>query len=780
MGVKGVLWPYFFRGARQNQSQYRAHCLACIDARQPDNVPIDVNMDASLMAAQPWFDAALEASSDKGSVRGDASAMLHHLVSCPNVAAAVRKGCCSRKGVRNGGKDNDGSEGDDEADAGPSRPPKRQRLEATKQMLKQTHLKVFKGINIPFSALEKAAVQAQFMRATISANLPFRWTDDPEVISLFLMMRATADEVIPERCLLSGKLLNMAANNIDQVIHESVHRKHVSISTDGWKDNSHNSVTGVHIALNQQSYLVKLVKTNKQKKDGKSYCEGSNGCIVVLCCCDNDGGSHKGRDLMPCKRPWLLFQLTLGDYFKENLIAAKYAEQATGLIGWLLNHQKVCAIFDDVQLSKTNTVLAVIVANLTRWTTHFLAFDRLMTLKPSLRQAAILQRDEIIAAQVGAEKERKEHNRLKTAAEEHINLINNADIWKGLEDVLCDIEPICYGTNINQTDHTRLDEVLLMFAGIFRYFDAHAVRSVAQGMTKRIEKRWKALDQPIFIFALILNLYEGVSRFGKNAGINAFALNSAFLELYKRVNSRPDPSIPADELAELRATKEKAVSIAFMAYLAGRGSFRDWKEHEATFSETNGKDPILVWEQFLDDESVCELAEFAIMLLDLVVNQAGMEQTFSEQKYVGAGIRNEHVRTRLVAARQKRKNHNSERVASLLEVPQYADLLDDSNGSNTDATILNRTDWRNEIKKWVEEEQAASNEDINMSSDEEGVPGTSATASRGPSKSRKVLPATLRKLFGGDGVARPLLQAEYAEEAPNDGALEGSGDDFEP
>ncbi|KAF8914772.1 hypothetical protein CPB85DRAFT_1433512 [Mucidula mucida] len=80
-----------------------------------------------------------------------------------------------------------------------------------------------------------------------------------------------------------------------------------------------------------------------------------------------------------------------------------------------------------------------------------------------------------------------------------------------------------------------------------------------------------------------------------------------------------------------------------------------------------------------------------------------------------------------------------------------------------------------------------------MSSDEEGVPGTSAAASRGPSKSRKFLPATLRKLFGGDGTRThqraaldeelrlmELLQAEYAEEAPDDGALEGSGDDFEP
>lgn len=33
--------------------------------------------------------------------------------------------------------------------------------------------------------------------------------------------------------------------------------------------------------------------------------EAEYGCIVVCLCCDNDGGSHKGRDLLVEKRPWL-------------------------------------------------------------------------------------------------------------------------------------------------------------------------------------------------------------------------------------------------------------------------------------------------------------------------------------------------------------------------------------------------------------------------------------------------------------------------------------------
>ncbi len=223
--------------------------------------------------------------------------------------------------------------------------------------------------------------------------------------------------------------------------------------------------------------------------------------------------------------------MILGDYFKENEEASEYAEKATGLIGWFLNHQKVRAIIDDVQQTKNSCILAFIVANLTQWTTHFLAFDRLLTLKSCLCHAAIIHREELIKAQVGAASARKERLKLTAAAEEQIDLIDDADFWKGLEGVVQDIEPICYGTNINQSDHTRLDQVTLTFAGIYRYFDKHKVRSVAAGMKKRIEKRWKALDQSIFVFALILNPYEGMTRFGKNAGANPFALNSAFMEV---------------------------------------------------------------------------------------------------------------------------------------------------------------------------------------------------------------------------------------------------------
>ena len=139
--------------------------------------------------------------------------------------------------------------------------------------------------------------------------------------------------------------------------------------------------------------------------------ESTYGVIVICFCCDNDGGSQAGRKQLIVEHPWLFgppccahqvtacsnkpmskrnntilqFQLTLGDYFKENGEAASGAEDATDVIGWILNHQHVCVIFDDVQAERNDgVVLAYLVANLTQWTTHFITFSHLLELKAPL------------------------------------------------------------------------------------------------------------------------------------------------------------------------------------------------------------------------------------------------------------------------------------------------------------------------------------------------------------------------------------------------------------
>ncbi|KIM91303.1 hypothetical protein PILCRDRAFT_521 [Piloderma croceum F 1598] len=81
----------------------------------------------------------------------------------------------------------------------------------------------------------------------------------------------------------------------------------------------------------------------------------------------------------------------------------------------------------------------------------------------------------------------------------------------------------------------------------------------------------------------------------------------------------------ADTL-EVRTAKECAVSAAFLQYLASTGLFTGWKEEQAEFKILMKKDPIAVWTAFESIPEVAELVKFAVILLKIVVNQAGYNE----------------------------------------------------------------------------------------------------------------------------------------------------------
>lgn len=155
---------------------------------------------------------------------------------------------------------------------------------------------------------------------------------------------------------------------------------------------------------------------------------------------------------------------------------------------------------------------------------------RLLLLQASLYQAVGALRPAIIKAQVGVATS-TEGNRLTAEATAHCDLIEDRSFWNGLEQVVGDIEPICYGTNINQKDSTRLDQILLTLAGMYLHFSDHPEPEVATAMKKRLEKRWKDCDQQIFILALVFNPFESLSHFGPSAGLNHLKLNGMVLRV---------------------------------------------------------------------------------------------------------------------------------------------------------------------------------------------------------------------------------------------------------
>ncbi|KAJ7255617.1 hypothetical protein C8J57DRAFT_1236060 [Mycena rebaudengoi] len=383
---EGALWEFFFKGPKQNASMNEAYCLGCIrHYRRVEDPPNDT--DLALKDRLKWEEAAFTAAREEaGHVCGEKSAMIAHLIG--------RKPSAQIKGSAPPTAAVDST--DDESDTAPTSKKRKKLFRNVEKAMKQPELVVYRGANIPFSSAE--------------------------IERLFMMFRSTACDVIPGRDTMSGTLLNAASARVE---------KH--LKSDGWKDDSKNPITGVNVSANG--------KSNGQKKDGASMClafesmidkaEQDYGCIMMVFVCDNDGGSQHGHKDLGLKRLWIFYshstkrQLILGDYLALNEEASAVAEQATDLIHWILSHDRVRKSFDDAQHENNFVVLVYLLANITWWTTHYVAFRRLLDLKAPLRHAAYLRREEIIEAQLGCEQNRKAVKKITETANAQCDLLEN-------------------------------------------------------------------------------------------------------------------------------------------------------------------------------------------------------------------------------------------------------------------------------------------------------------------------------------------------------------------
>ncbi|KAJ7092992.1 ribonuclease H-like domain-containing protein [Mycena belliarum] len=790
-----VLKDVFHRAdTMQNSTHWRTHCKACV-AHHLDGAGAPV--DTVIVRSQAFHDACKAV----GEVRGEKTAWIAHLIggkgtaACSHASADVKAAAAAERAIiKAAGKR---PRTDSSAGAEPAAKKRQPALEEGQAMLK-----TFQKNQMPYSPSEKAAFQHQSLRAIVSGGLPLGAFEDLEMKILFGMMRTTAPAIMPTGKVIGGRLLNSAAHDVEEKNRKALKNKNAGLLTDGWKAKNKDSINGLCATVDYK--MIDRV-------------EVKYGCIIIYFITDADGGSKKGRILLGRERPWLFlpscwahqFQLILGDYFKVNDMAAGFAEEATGLIGWINNHGKVRKIFDESQatISKDRNggkiiVLAYLVANMTRWTTHFVAFRRLFSLRPALQLGVLQKRAAIIAAEVGAATS-TEATRLEEEAIKFCTLIEDASFWSGLETVLGDLEPICLGTNINQKDSTRLDQVLLTLAGIFLRFADHPEKEVQDKMVSRLEKRWKDCDQPIFLLALVLNPFEKLSCFGPRANLNHLKCRNLLISVYRRINSRPDNQDTAEE----KNAKEAAVSKAFMQYLSGTGDFGDFDAEE--WEEINKNvNPIQVWEALGGSCELTELAEFAVIILTMVANQAAVERSFSRTKIeqsdhrnrlgvgkldkrvkVHAQIRSEQLRK----PREGRKNHKS--LATLLDVPRYRDLLDDQGHEDSAergrALVSSETGWRTQMAKWIGEAREAERTEVQDL--EEDVAEDVEDAPRIAKRLPIWQPTTLKVLFGGAAKPRTrkasvqvmeeeeILMEALAEQAeddiPDDGGIEIHSDD---
>ncbi|KAI0075642.1 hypothetical protein K474DRAFT_1599424, partial [Panus rudis PR-1116 ss-1] len=233
--------------------------------------------------------------------------------------------------------------------------------------------------------------------------------------------------------------------------------------------------------------------------------------------------------------------LVLGDYFKSGADFLRYTTLADELITWLRSKTYVLGLLRNIQteLSQgTRKILSVIRAVLTRWTSHFLAYRRLLELQRFLiilvDKDAALPTSSIITGNAAA----------RNKARSMIALIRNGLFWHSLLMLKRHLEPFALCVTITQAATARLDTIILTFAIIYLTFDQMTLdeeQPARDAVCSSVNMRWLNSDQDVFIAAVILNpLYRGRPFRKESIHFNVGNIHLLMCRLYKRFFHR-DP-----------------------------------------------------------------------------------------------------------------------------------------------------------------------------------------------------------------------------------------------
>ncbi|EKM49946.1 uncharacterized protein PHACADRAFT_51974, partial [Phanerochaete carnosa HHB-10118-sp] len=300
---------------------------------------------------------------------------------------------------------------------------------------------------------------------------------------------------------------------------------------DSWTGGNYHHFLGFMFTAGSKVFAAKLKDTSCERKTAEkllahvraefAHTEETWNIKLVALILDNSGKLLAMRKALQLERPDLIIMqcyahqinLVVGDYFKKS--SANFLEasaEADQVIRWLRSKTQVLAILRKVQEEQgVSSPLTVIRAVLTRWTSHYLAYRRLLDLKNWITQVISQDRGRVEARQesqlVTGDREAKEK------ANETLAIIDKAVFWHRLARIKVHLTPLALAANILQSTSSRLDHVALVFGTLFLQFtnlaedkDADAdEEEICQAVCDSLNKRWLDSDQDVLVAAVILN-----------------------------------------------------------------------------------------------------------------------------------------------------------------------------------------------------------------------------------------------------------------------------------
>lgn len=284
--------------------------------------------------------------------------------------------------------------------------------------------------------------------------------------------------------------------------------------------------------------------------------------------------------------------------------------------------------YADANPGRTKSVLRAV---LTRWTSHYLAFVRLLELLDYLRiviaqdRARPPDRRQVIAGDRSA----------REKATQMVAIIEDSLFWHSLARVVNHLRPLAIATNVLQAQFCRLDTVLMTFGFLYMQFsemisdDFEVNENVCGAVLASLEKRWSKADQELFIAAVIFNPYIGPNVFdAKNREIGLLLSLSSIQSLARRLYKRFWPESSAEECTRL--------SLDVSDYFYKRDQFQTLDddcltEQLAALKENREPNPLAIFNNLRipGSSDSSPLIKLACHIFSVSTNSASCERLFS-------------------------------------------------------------------------------------------------------------------------------------------------------
>ncbi|KAI0363229.1 hypothetical protein BV20DRAFT_958722, partial [Pilatotrama ljubarskyi] len=311
--------------------------------------------------------------------------------------------------------------------------------------------------------------------------------------------------------------IDFCADFIPQAI-EACRGRLATLQCDGYTALNQHHLIAFMITVNGKVYTIRAYDTSNEPKTAENLLrriyevlrivEQDWGVTVIALTSDCSGESRAARGALVRARKELVgpdcyahqVNLVVRNYFGSKARLFTCTKQADELIKWLRSRTYLLALLRDIQdglpgfSSPAKTVIRGV---LTRWTSHYLAYHRLLELFPALQ---------VLCHHPGLYESGDEDSHAKTRS--MIPIIQDPLFWHSITRVKLHLEPLAVAANVTQSNSCRLDDVLITFGSLLQFFDSlnePEETEIKEAVVRSLETRWSKADQDVFIAAVILN-----------------------------------------------------------------------------------------------------------------------------------------------------------------------------------------------------------------------------------------------------------------------------------